>query len=160
MSLLLEALKKAERAKEAAERRAKGVAEPAEAPADPEATVAVDPARHVMTKDELPDISAPLEILSDDIRPGAQSRPASPPLALQEESAPAAEPPKARREPARESAREAARATAPAEPSAGDRAAAQKVFEAKFKEPNPRLPFYITMGLLGALAVGTFVYFW
>ena len=34
------------------------------------------------------------------------------------------------------------------------------MFEAKFREPNPRLPFYITMGALGVFAVGTVVYFW
>jgi Tfp pilus assembly protein PilF len=34
------------------------------------------------------------------------------------------------------------------------------VFEAKFREPNPRLPFYIAMGALGAFAVGTAIYFW
>ncbi len=44
--------------------------------------------------------------------------------------------------------------------SAAERAAARKVFEAKFKEPNPRLPFYIVMGLLGVFAVGTAGYFW
>jgi Tfp pilus assembly protein PilF len=54
-----------------------------------------------------------------------------------------------------------ARAPQPkAEASAGDRAAARKVFEAKFREPNPRLPFLITMGALGVFAVGTVVYFW
>ncbi|HEX2648910.1 MAG TPA: tetratricopeptide repeat protein [Burkholderiales bacterium] len=154
MSLLLEALKKAERAKEEAERRAKGAAEPAEAPVDPEATVAAE--RHVTTKDELPDISAPLEILSDDLRPQAPPRAPASPLALEEETpAPAPEALKARREPARESARAAS-----AEAPAGDRAAAQKVFEAKFKEPNPRMPFYITMGILGVFAVGTAIYFY
>jgi tetratricopeptide (TPR) repeat protein len=34
------------------------------------------------------------------------------------------------------------------------------VFEAKFKEPNPRLPFYIMVGVLGIFALGTVVYFW
>ena len=48
MSLLLEALKKAEKAKEEAQRRAEG-GEP-----DPEATIA--PSRPVMTKDQLPEI--------------------------------------------------------------------------------------------------------
>src|SRR5258706_8305393 len=156
MSLLLEALKKAERAKEEAERRAKGGEAP-EAPPDPDATV-VDRGRHVMTKDELPDISAPHEILSEDIRPGA----ASTPLSLVDEAPPPPPEPKApRREPGRESARDSARAAAPA-PAAGatDRAAAQKVFEAKFKEPNPRLPFFIAMGALAAFAVGVVIYFW
>jgi tetratricopeptide (TPR) repeat protein len=34
------------------------------------------------------------------------------------------------------------------------------VFEAKFKEPNPRLPFYIVLGVLSVLAIGTVIYFW
>src|SRR5262245_20961489 len=161
MSLLLEALKKAERAKEEAERRAgKGdAAGETPPPVDPDATVA-DPGRHVMTKDELPDISAaPLEILSEAIRPAAKARPAPTLLALQEEEpAPAPEPKAPRREPVREPARESARADEPR--SGGDRAAAQKVFEAKFKEPNPRLPFYITMGVLGVAGIGVFIYFW
>ena len=159
MSLLLEALKKAERAKEEAERRA-GRGEAAgetPAPADPDATV-VDPGRHVTTKDELPDISAsPLEILSEDIRPAAApARPAATPLARQEDEpapAPAPKPTPPRREGARVEPETRGAA-------GGDRAAAQKVFEAKFKEPNPRLPFYITMGALGVSAVGVLIYFW
>ncbi|MBC7802630.1 MAG: hypothetical protein H7Y16_02045, partial [Candidatus Parcubacteria bacterium] len=74
MSLLLEALKKAEKAKEEAQRRAHesdAGGEPPPSAFDTEATVAVD-GRHVMRRDELPDISAPLEILSDDIRPAQQ----------------------------------------------------------------------------------------
>ena len=140
MSLLLEALKKAEKAKEEAQRRAKeGGGElrlEGEAPRG-------DDGRHVVTRAELPDISTSLEIVSDDIGSPAGAAPKSP--------APAAAPePAARRQPARE----------PAPGPAGDRAAAKKVFEAKFKEPNPRLPFYITMGVLGAFAVGTVGYFW
>jgi tetratricopeptide (TPR) repeat protein len=34
------------------------------------------------------------------------------------------------------------------------------VFEAKVREPNPRLPFFITLGALGVFAVGIVVYFW
>lgn len=156
MSLLLEALKKAERAKEDAERRARQNNEAPEAAAaepDADATVA-HPGRHVTTKNELPDISAPLEILSEDIRPGTQAKPAAATLALEEE--PAASAPESKAPPRRE----AARAAETPAGSASDRAAAQKVFEAKFKEPNPRLPFYIMMGVLGAFAIGTVIYFW
>ena len=58
MSLLLEALKKAEKAKEEAQRRAKGgglaiEGAPASATPDPDATVLDN--RHVTTRDELPD---------------------------------------------------------------------------------------------------------
>jgi tetratricopeptide (TPR) repeat protein len=149
MSLLLEALKKAEKAKEEAQRRATG-GEAAEQPYDPDATV-VDPAKHVVTRDELPDISAPLEILSEDLPQAAERKAGAAPLALEEEKpAPAPEPRAAsRREP-----------PAAAEAQAAERATAQKVFEAKFKEPNPRLPFYIALGVLGVFAAGTVGYFW
>jgi tetratricopeptide (TPR) repeat protein len=157
MSLLLEALKKAEKAKEEAQRRAKS-GEAAGAPPqtsafDPESTV-LDDGRHVTTRDELPDISAPLEILSDDIRPAAAAKSAPLELSLADEAPPRREPkPAPRREPPR--AADAQNAAAGTE-----RATAQRVFEAKFKEPNPRLPFYITMALLGLFALGTVIYFW
>jgi Tfp pilus assembly protein PilF len=150
MSLLLEALKKAEKAKEEAQRRAKEDGAPDTA-ADPDATVAVE-ARHVTTRAELPDISAPLEILSDDLRAQAPAPPVRE-LSLAEDP-PAAPPPR------REAKREAARAASAATAQNTERATAQRVFEAKFKEPNPRLPFYITMGVLGAFGIGTFIYFW
>jgi len=131
MSLLLEALKKAEKAKEEAQRRAReGAGElrladdaPAEAPAKP-----------VLTRPDLPDITAPLEILSEDLA----AKPTAGELAME---APAP----------RRSAADAQTA---------DRAAARKLFEAKVREPNPRLPFFIMVGALGALAVGTVIYFW
>jgi Tfp pilus assembly protein PilF len=158
MSLLLEALKKAEKAKEEAQRRAKGA--DADAPAqpsafDPESTV-LDDGRHVTTRDELPDASTPLEILPDELRPTA-ARTAPMELRLADE-APVQEPKPA---PRRESARSAAKAQSELNAAAGaERATAQRVFEAKFKEPNPRLPFFITMGVLGAFTVGTVIYFW
>jgi tetratricopeptide (TPR) repeat protein len=157
MSLLLEALKKAEKAKEEAQRRAKGAdAAPQPSAFDPEATVLED-GKHVTTRDELPAASTPLEILADELRP-APAKPASMELRLADEPpAPAPEPKSApRREP-----RAAANApSAQNAAAAADRATAQRVFEAKFKESNPRLPFYITMGTLAAFAVGTGVYFW
>jgi Flp pilus assembly protein TadD len=122
MSLLLEALKKAERAKEEAQRRARGepeIPEPAPLPEKP-----------VVTRDQLPDVRQPLA-LEEDARP---AKPVSPP-------------PERHAEPKND-------------PQASGRASARKVFEAKFREPNPRLPFYITMGALGVFAVGTVVYFW
>lgn len=158
MSLLLEALKKAEKAKEEAQRRAGGEAEPAASSFDLDATV-VDPTKHVTTRDELPDISAPLEILSEDFQSSRQkSRPVE--LALEEAAPPP--PPAPEQRPAATPAqkREAARASAQAQEQNTDRAAAQKVFEAKFKEPNPKLPFYITVGVLAAFGIGTAVYFW
>jgi len=150
MSLLLDALKKAEKAKDEAQRRAKG-GEAGETAFDAEATVA-DDGRHVTTRDDLPQISgAPLEILKEDLQP-AEPKPAPAELSLESEAAPAApEPaPAPRREPVR----------AALDTQAAERAAAHKVFEAKFREPDPRLPFYITMGALGAFSLGTAVYFW
>src|SRR4051812_14519980 len=67
MSLLLEALKKAEKAKEEAQRRTGG-GERAVAPLQLQEEAQAKP---VMTRRELPDISQPLEILSDDIAPAA-----------------------------------------------------------------------------------------
>jgi tetratricopeptide (TPR) repeat protein len=161
MSLLLEALKKAEKAKEEAQRRAqdsRGGAEPAPSAFDPEATVAVG-GRHVTRRDELPDISAPLEIVSDDLRPAKQSRSSAPLELALAEDIPAPPPPERAAAPRRTPQR--ATANAQANDAAGaERAAAQKVFEAKFREPNPRLPFYITTGALSLFAVGTAVYFW
>jgi tetratricopeptide (TPR) repeat protein len=108
MSLLLEALKKAEKAKEEAQRRANNDTDP-----PPESQLA-----------------APLPL---ELEPSPQ---------LKEEAPPPVQP--------------APRAEAPAV----ERAAARKVFEAKFREPNPRLPFFITLGALGMFAVGVVVYFW
>jgi tetratricopeptide (TPR) repeat protein len=164
MSLLLEALKKAEKAKEEAQRRARGESS-TELRLQDDAAGPGNDARHVVTRDELPDISQPLEILSDDIASKGASEPeqrpvpgmlppAAPPLAAALSAAPKPAAPK----PAKQqgAAREAATAAA----QASDRTTAKKVFEAKFKEPNPRLPFYITMGALGAFALGTVGYFW
>lgn len=143
MSLLLEALKKAERAKEEAQRRARG-----EAPGSGEIAFVETPAdKQVTTRDQLPDISVPLEIRSDDIASAPAAEPALRPAPSAPAPAPAAAP---QRKPA---------APQP-EPQSAERAAAKKVFEAKFREPNPRLPFFIAMGLLGAFAVGTAGYFW
>src|SRR5574341_914778 len=71
MSLLLEALKKAEKAKEEAQRRARGEpgGEPEELHSAGEAPAeAASEARGpVLTRDNLPEISQKLEILSDDL---------------------------------------------------------------------------------------------
>jgi len=144
MSLLLEALKKAERAKEEAQRRARGDgagAAPATEPAPAER-------KPVITRDKLPQITAPLEIVTEDLlAPPAAATP-RPPLEI------AAEP-----EPAKPASRSRP-APASAQAETASRASARKVFEAKFREPNPRLPFYATLGVLGVFALGTLIYFW
>ncbi|MEO8718255.1 MAG: tetratricopeptide repeat protein [Burkholderiales bacterium] len=138
MSLLLEALKKAEKAKQDAQRRAR------EGESSGELQLAGEPqaedTRHVVTRDELPQISAPLEILSEDL--GV--------------------------DPAKAGGRDKSLQDAPAErPSqrggdgqAAQRSTARKVFETKVREPNPQLQFYIALGVLGAFGVGTIIYFW
>jgi tetratricopeptide (TPR) repeat protein len=139
MSLLLEALKKAEKAKEDAQRRAGDSGAGELRLADDVAPAA--PAKPVLTRPELPDITAPLEILSEDL--------ATKPAAPEFQPAPSPAP-----------RRPSASAAPGADPQAADRAAARKVFEAKVREPNPRLPFFIAMGSLGAFAVGTIIYFY
>jgi tetratricopeptide (TPR) repeat protein len=149
MSLLLEALKRAEKAKEEAQRRAG-----AQASRDKEEPrIADEPSpgtenKHVLTRDKLPDISQPLEILSDDIGQEAAAKDGVSGAAPRTE-------PRATVAPRSSSARQDAAASARA-----GRAAARRVFEAKIREPNPRLPFYVTLGALGVFAIGTAVYFW
>jgi tetratricopeptide (TPR) repeat protein len=137
MSLLLEALKKAEKAKEEAQRRARSESEgPATAAAQ-----AAQPAPVL----EL-DMRSALRLAGD------EPKRAEPALAL-------AEPPAAPRESAPPPPHPRPQAST-TDTQAPERAAARKVFEAKFREPNPRLPFFITMGVLGTFAVGVVVYFW
>src|SRR5690242_14703569 len=149
MSLLLEALKKAEKAKEEAQRRARGDSAPAAA--NSPLSLQEDPPRQetqaetktegkpVLTRAELPDISQPLEILTDDFSTRAPAAP-NPSLAGTRPAAAARPQSAAREAPARDTAAES------------DRSAARKVFEAKFREPNPRLPFYITIASLSLFA--------
>jgi tetratricopeptide (TPR) repeat protein len=157
MSLLLDALKKAEKAKDDARRRS----HEAEAPG-PDDTVV-----QVRTRNDLPEISKNLEFHSEDLSSGITSeRPGSavPDAFSTAPARPAAEPApvnagmspdnSARRQPpARDAEKEY-------DTQSAQRSAAKHVFEAKFREPNPKLPFYITMALLGAFAIGTVVYFW
>jgi len=141
VSLLLEALKKAERAKEEAQRRARGEASPVESGAAAEAT-----ARPVVTRDKLPDISQSLEIVSEDLAAPAPSE--SAPLELVPDPAPAKAP------------RPGAPTSRATDAEAAGRASARKVFEAKFRESDPRMPFFVTVGALGVFALGAVVYFW
>ena len=144
MSLLLEALKKAELAKQAAR----------EQPPAPD--------RPPFTRDKLPDISQPMEIHSEDLSL-AEAAPTPAPkradkpvleLALEEpvRAAPAAPPPPPREAPVETS-------FAPPD-EAAERKQAQQLFEAKELDVNPRKPFYITVGALGLFALGTVGYFW
>ena len=138
MSLLLEALKKAELAKQVAK---------AEAPApEPKS----EPAQPVMTREKLPDISQSLEILTDDLpsseTKAAQAPAARPELSLEERDKfePAAQPMPATNEFARTS----------------ERAQAQQLFQVKEMDYNPRRPFYLTLGALALVAVCYAGYVW
>jgi tetratricopeptide (TPR) repeat protein len=148
MSLLLDALKKAEKAKEAAQGGAK-TKPPSEGGLRLEPTP--EEATRVMTRDKLPDISTPLEIGSDDISPRRSTASPREEAAKSAAAASGAAPSR----PPRPAARGAV-----GDPAAAQRAAAQSVLQAKFKEPNPRLPFYISIAVLGVFAVGTAVYFY
>ena len=138
MSLLLEALKKAELAKQVAK---------AEAPS-PEPQTAQAPG--VITREKLPDISQPLEILTDDLpsseTKAAETAAARPEFSLQEEEAfePAARPIPSTNEFAR----------------TGERAQAQQLFQVKEMDYNPRRPFYLTLGALALAGVCYGGYVW
>lgn len=155
MSLLLDALKKAEKAKDDARRR-----EQLADGQNPDDTVL-----QVRTRNQLPDIARPLELHSEDV-PGGLSvpRPDSPvPDAFSTAPTPPSKSNQARE--FQENATNKVRSSPSGNESAVDsqsaqRASAKRVFEAKFREPNPKLPFYITMALLGSFAIGTIVYFW
>jgi len=138
MSLLLEALKKAELAKQVAK---------AEAPApEPKS----EPAPGVITREKLPDISQPLEILTDDLpsseTKAAETAAARPELSLEEQHRfePAAQPMPAMNEFARTS----------------ERAQAQQLFQVKEMDYNPRRPFYLTLGALAVVGVCYVGYVW
>ena len=138
MSLLLEALKKAELAKQVAK---------AEAPApEPKS----EPAPGVITREKLPDISQPLEILTDDLpsseTKAAETAAARPELSLEEQHRfePAAQPMPAMNEFARTS----------------ERAQAQQLFQVKEMDYNPRRPFYLTLGALAVVGVSYVGYVW
>lgn len=141
MSLLLEALKKAELAKQTA----KAESSPAVSPPEP----TLEPAAPVMTRERLPDISQPLEILSDDLPSSEKRAPldqAEPSLSMQEaEPRPAPEP-----MPADEPLRRVD----------SERAQAQRMFQVKEMDYNPRRPFYLTIAALVLVGVGYSGYVW
>ncbi len=138
MSLLLEALKKAELAKQIA----KAEAPPPEPPTP-------EPATPVITREKLPDISQPLEILTEDLPSEQQVAAAQaerPALSLQESEAVApATPPTP-------SARESERTF--------ERAQAQQLFQVKEMDYDPRRPFYLTLAALALVGLCYGGYVW
>ena len=143
MSLLLEALKKAELAKQIAK-----AGSPSPAPVTE--TASPEPATRVITREKLPDITQSLEILTDDLPSSDQkppaAEPARPELSLQEPQAfePAPPPASENGEPAR----------------IDERAQAQQLFQVKEMDYNPRRPFYFTIGALAVVAAGYGGYVW
>lgn len=150
MSLLLEALKKAELAKQAAKEQPPASDKPP------------------FTRDKLPDISQPMEIRSEDLglvqTEPTPKRVDKPTIELMLQEPPRAEP----------AAAPAPTSSPPPQPpytapietdfmapdEAEERKQAHQVFEAKEMDVNPRKPFYITVGALSLFAVGTVGYFW
>ena len=138
MSLLLEALKKAELAKQVAK---------AEAPS-PESNS--ESAKPVMTRERLPDITQPLEILTDDLpsskTKAAETAAARPEFSLEEQDTfePAAQPIPSTNEFAR----------------TPERTQAQQLFQVKEMDYNPRRPFYLTLGALALVGVCYAGYVW
>ena len=148
MSLLLEALKKAELAKQNAQ------AEQAPEPRDEEATVTLrleERREPVITRESLPNISDPVDIKAEDLGSVPGLTPRAEPLSIP--FTPAEPPPPAAREPY-------AAPPAPAESAAPARDAARQLFEVKEVDYNPRRPFYITVGVLIAAGVGYGAYVW
>jgi len=144
VSLLLEALKKAELAKQNASGQP---GEGAALPPDPSGGLSLEPPatepgeRPLITRDRLPDITQPLEILSEDL-PSAGARRDPPAAAAGPSGAPI---------PA---------ASAPAASVEDqDRLSARQLFEAKTPDYDPRRPFFIVVGLLGIAILGTLGYF-
>ncbi len=166
MSLLLEALKKAELAKQSIK---------------PARTENPDPPRTqpVITRENLPDITLPLEILAHDLPSASSARAPQPELSLAEAASPAySASPYA--SPLEQRAAEAATgdtmppAAMQADSAPLDRlgdnsaplganpsqAAARQMFEVKEMDYNPRRPFYITLGVLVLCGAGYGGYVW
>jgi tetratricopeptide (TPR) repeat protein len=154
MSLLLDALKRAEEAKKA-QRDANETSststgnEPISlAPLDEQSGLGLSEGEvppPLMTRDKLPNISQSMSILPEDF---------SVPLKGEEKRGENSRRPRTEH-PTKQSARGASLASAQA-----DRNTARQLFEAKAPNYDPRRPFYIMLGALGIFAVGAIAYFW
>ncbi len=158
MSLLLEALKKAELAKQQ-------IKQPAETDAAP--GLSLEPRESIITREELPDIAQAVEITPEYANtpapalrkseiPPVPARPAEPPHEIRSE--PAFEP-----APIRDMTPGPAPDPTPS-PVMTDmnpgRDAARQLFDVKEVDYNPRRPFYITLAVLGLAAAGYGGYLW
>ncbi len=142
MSLLLDALKRAEEAKKAAQ----GAADAPAATGDEPLSLAPlheprheDAAPRLMTRDALPNISQAVVTLDEDPPPPGSAGMATP-----------GRPPAGGR----------IRGSGATAATDAQRHAAQQLFEAKAPAYDPRRPFYFVLGALGLLAIGIVAYFW
>ena len=154
MSLLLDALKRAEEAKKA--QRDANEASPTSTGNEPLSLAPLDEQSDfglsegevpppLMTRDKLPNISQSMSILPEDF---------TVPLQHKTKSAESVKRSSDDR-PAKQSTHSASLASAQA-----DRNTARQLFEAKAPNYDPRRPFYIVLGALSIFAVGAIAYFW
>lgn len=146
MSLLLDALKKAELAKQIAKAESSTPEQAGDSEPAPEGPAT----RAITTREKLPDITQPLEILSDDL-PSSEQKPAEEAASRQELSLQEPEPfvPAMQAPPA-----------AAGSGVAGGRAQAEQIFQVKEMDYNPRRPFYLTLAALAVVAIGYGAYVW
>ncbi len=155
MSLLLEALKKAELAKQQGGAGQQQPGEAAPASGDPAGSLSLEPqagasaGQPLMTRDRLPDITQPLEIFTEDLAPRGRSGAPAPSPSSAPELAPAAPV-----RPAGSAERVTTQATDDAE-----RASARQLFESKAGDYEPRRPFFLMVGALGVAVLGIAGYF-
>jgi len=155
MSLLLEALKKAEQAKQGETTQQTGAGARGGSPAGGEGLAlapedAPKPGSHGMgtsqpiTRDRLPDITQNLEILSDDLAPENAT-----PVRASARNTASAPRPSATRIPETDTSQRDA-----------DREAARQLFEAHAVDYDPRRPFKLVLAGLAFAMVGIVIYFW
>jgi len=155
VSLLLEALKKAELAKQQGAGGPQQAGEAAPASGDPAGGLSLESqpqagaraGQPLMTRDRLPDITQSLEIFTDDLAPRGRSG----------APAPSSTPDLAPAVPVRPTGA-AARVTAQATDDA-ERASARQLFESKAGDYEPRRPFFLMVGVLGVAVLGIAGYF-
>lgn len=180
MSLLLEALKKAELAKQQQAAQQGGTEDTTLPITSTRSTDRLQETPRLeplaVTRDRLPEVDAPLELVPDQIPAGDPARGSPLDLALTDSlpqssggakavaaatagaaiaaSTAASSAPSARAE-----AKEP-RTRSWSQDTADDRESARRIFEAKTPDYNPRRPFYAALGVLGLVAAGALGYFW
>jgi Tfp pilus assembly protein PilF len=154
VSLLLEALKKAELAKQQGQAGGQPAEAAPPAASEPGSGLSLEPQvsaggdRPLMTRDRLPDITQPLEIFTEDLAPrGGASATGSPELEPKSAAPRRPAPPAERPMPG----------TPPAQDE--DRASARQLFEAKSGDYEPRRPFLYAVGALGVVTLAVAGYF-